>query len=167
MYPAPLNNCMPELRALYDYWRGKRHGRRFPSRADIDPLEIPRLLEHIGLIDVMEGGEDFSYRLVGTGIARAFGEDPTGRQVGASTGGSYANVIREACRRCWQTAQPVLFRGIYRTREHNDLWAERLLLPLGVAAQPNMLLFCLVLRQPQSDYRLENTPIDLLAEAPE
>ncbi|WP_428246084.1 PAS domain-containing protein [Ferrovibrio sp.] len=167
MYPAPLDKCLPELRALYDYWRGKRQGRPFPARAEIEPLEIPRLLEHIGLIDVTGDGEDYHYRLVGTGIARAFGEDPTGRQVGASTGGSYANVIRDACRRCWETAQPVLFRGVYRTREHNYLWAERLLLPLGVAARPNMLLFCLVLRQTETDYRLENTRIELLAEPPE
>jgi hypothetical protein len=167
LYPAPLEHCAPELRALYGYWRGKRTGRPFPARADLDPLEIPRLLEHIGLVDVLEDGADFRYRLIGTGISSAFGEDPTGRRVGASTGGQYANVIRAACRQCFEMARPVLLRGVYRTKEQNFLWAERLLLPLGITASPNMIIFGLLLREATAEHRLENTRVEVLAEAPE
>ena len=55
------------LLALLSYWRSKRGARRFPSRADIDPAEIPALLPHIILTDVMPDGR-YRYRLTGTSV---------------------------------------------------------------------------------------------------
>lgn len=55
------------LRALLSYWLGKRRPSRFPSRADIDPAEIPELLPHIILTDVMPDGR-YRYRLTGTSV---------------------------------------------------------------------------------------------------
>ena len=37
-----------------EYWRGKCDGRAMPARADIDPLEIPRLLPYVYLVDVLD-----------------------------------------------------------------------------------------------------------------
>ncbi|MEQ8332152.1 PAS domain-containing protein [Nisaea sp.] len=56
------------LNDLIAYWRGKRSGDRLPARRDIDPVDIPDLLPHIGLIDVIGEGTDFRYRrdLVGS-----------------------------------------------------------------------------------------------------
>ena len=34
-----------------DYWHGKCAGRPMPTRADIDPLDIPRLLPHVYLVE--------------------------------------------------------------------------------------------------------------------
>lgn len=64
------------LRRLYDYWSGKRGGRRWPSREEILPSEIPALLPYIVLADVLQEGAAFRLRLVGTDVA--FGVDPTG-----------------------------------------------------------------------------------------
>lgn len=64
------------LRGLYDYWSGKRGRRRWPSREDILPSEIPALLPYIVLADVLAEGTQFRLRLVGTDVA--FGVDPTG-----------------------------------------------------------------------------------------
>lgn len=55
------------LLALLAYWRDKRGARRFPSRADVDPAEIPALLPHIILTDVMPDGR-YRYRLTGTSV---------------------------------------------------------------------------------------------------
>jgi hypothetical protein len=52
-------------------------GRALPSRSDIDPIEIPRLLPHIMLVDVMGPGL-YRYRLVGTEIATAMGVNARG-----------------------------------------------------------------------------------------
>ncbi len=52
-------------------------GRTLPSRWDIDPIEIPRLLPHIMLVDVM-GPSLYRYRLVGTEIATTMGVNATG-----------------------------------------------------------------------------------------
>jgi hypothetical protein len=40
---------------FYDYWRGKGAGKEVPARADIDPLDIPRLLANVFLMDVVAG----------------------------------------------------------------------------------------------------------------
>jgi hypothetical protein len=64
----------------YEYWRRKAGDRRMPRRADIDPAEIPKLLPHVRLIDVIGPGR-YRYRLVGTEIQMFHGTNPTGRYV--------------------------------------------------------------------------------------
>lgn len=64
-------------RDLFRYWQDKRGPRPYPARRDIDPLDIPRLLPSIFLVDIVDGdnGErDFHYRLVGTRIVEIEGE---------------------------------------------------------------------------------------------
>jgi len=68
------------LGALYDYWDQKRGGRRMPTRADLDPLEMQPWLGNLLLIDVT-GGNGFVYRLYGTAFVDSFGIDMTGRSV--------------------------------------------------------------------------------------
>ncbi|MGF1631886.1 MAG: PAS domain-containing protein [Kiloniellaceae bacterium] len=67
----------PPLRELYLYWFGKRGQRGFPARADIVPEEIKKLLPFIMLVDVLDDGRHFRFRLVGTDVA--VGIDPTGK----------------------------------------------------------------------------------------
>lgn len=60
---------------FYEYWRRKSADRAMPARADIDPLEIPRLLANVFLMDVVAGNpQRFRFRLVGTRIAELEGE---------------------------------------------------------------------------------------------
>ena len=54
-----------QLKALLAYWRQKKGDRRAPTRADIDPAEIKRLLPYVGLVDVERSPLRFRYRLVG------------------------------------------------------------------------------------------------------
>jgi hypothetical protein len=57
------------LEQLQAYWDRQRAGRDLPARADIDPVDIPRLLPHLVMIDVHYDAEgrlaDFGYRLWG------------------------------------------------------------------------------------------------------
>lgn len=68
------------LADLYDYWDGKRAGRPWPARVDIDPLDIPHLLKYLLLLDV-ERLEPMRlrFRLVGSNFHRFFGRDMTGK----------------------------------------------------------------------------------------
>lgn len=86
------------LRGLYDYWARKRGGRRWPSRDDILPSEIPALLPYIVLADVLEQGAKFRLRLVGTDVAA--GVDPTGLLLHeAVPSGAYGDHITALFRR--------------------------------------------------------------------
>ena len=68
-----------ELAAIHNYWVSKLRGRRMPSRADIVPAELTSQLPQILLADVLEGGTDFRYRLLGTRLTRYFPERATGK----------------------------------------------------------------------------------------
>lgn len=67
------------LRALAEYWRSKCSGGALPSRSAIEPAEIVRHLPWIFMADVLDGGADYRYRLLGTGIVSANYRDVTGR----------------------------------------------------------------------------------------
>lgn len=63
-----------ELVDFLAYWNSKRGARPFPSRMDIVPREIEKLLPWINIYDVVEGGKDFHIRLIGTGLSDALGD---------------------------------------------------------------------------------------------
>ncbi len=63
------------------YWEERRRDRCLPSRADIDPLDIPALLPQVFLVDVSQEPLEFRYRLVGTQIVRHSAADYTGRSL--------------------------------------------------------------------------------------
>lgn len=70
----------PRLAELLGYWRAKRGARRFPARADIDPLDLRGLLGNINLLDVVRGDSAlrFRYRLFGSEFVFYHGGDLTG-----------------------------------------------------------------------------------------
>lgn len=71
------------LADIVDYWRALCPATELvPSRHDIRPTSIPRLLPYIALMDVLSRDPlSLRYRLVGTGIARIFGRDLTNHDV--------------------------------------------------------------------------------------
>jgi hypothetical protein len=78
-----LRGVLPDerLERLYQHWLGKRRGRAMPSRADIDPLEIPtEIWPYTMLLDVVweNGVPRFRYRRVGDVFWRLAGREPTG-----------------------------------------------------------------------------------------
>src|SRR5262245_34711660 len=88
--PDFLADCHERVRAVYRYWEGTRNGRLMPSRADLDPLEIPRYLPDICLVDVVADARKYVYRLIGTNEAAMRGRDPTGLPVGQGYFGTSA-----------------------------------------------------------------------------
>lgn len=69
------------IRALHDYWTGKRGVYAVPMRKDVDPIELKDHLSSLFMLDVLDGGLDFRYRLVGTMIAEMSGRDVTGAKL--------------------------------------------------------------------------------------
>src|SRR5208283_4153984 len=64
-------------RDLYAYWRDHHVDGRPPTRAEIaPPLEIPRLLPNLMLIDIEDEG--FRVRVAGSELTRRAGYDGTG-----------------------------------------------------------------------------------------
>ena len=66
------------LSQAFAYWQSKAAARAMPRRRDIDPVEIPKLLPDVMLVDVEPGGR-YRYRLIGTENTQAQGIVATGR----------------------------------------------------------------------------------------
>ena len=75
---TPVPARTPDLRRLLAYWDEKRGARRFPGRADIDPIDLRFMLDRIALIEVHDQGRRFKLRVVGSWWSRKFGFEPTG-----------------------------------------------------------------------------------------
>ncbi len=73
----------PTLRFLYDYWHGLPCPRDLPAQESVDPVQMRPALGYILLLDVLPSGDDFVYRLYGSGIAGVAGQDWTGWSVAA------------------------------------------------------------------------------------
>ncbi len=73
-----LDITHPRLQELFDYWNRRRDDRAMPRRAEIDPLDLRKMLPHIFLVDVEDGGRRFRYRLVGSALAEIVERDLTG-----------------------------------------------------------------------------------------
>ena len=63
----------------YTYWRSKAKDGQLPARSDINPVDIPRLMPHVVILDVRrEPVLDFRYRLIGTYVVEHLCADRTG-----------------------------------------------------------------------------------------
>ena len=79
--PEWLARSSEPVKQLYGYWRSKWRGERLPRRRDIDPVEIPRFLPQLTIVEVVPDERRYVYRLVGTKEVEIRGRDPTGKSV--------------------------------------------------------------------------------------
>ena len=140
--PAPQAIDHPALRALFDYWSGRRDGSGLPARRDIDPLDIPQLLPHLMLIDVTLPGQvpakrsgdcvpELRYRLVGTALVRHMGRDTTGLTVGEAYIGTDWEKIHEDYLYVVSRGRPCLRHNQGVGKDSRTFDYQRLLLPLA------------------------------------
>jgi hypothetical protein len=130
------------LRQVYAYWASKIVGGRLPSRASIDPVEIPRLLPFVFLVDVERDPQRFRFRLVGTQICVWAGRDATGMYTDDPAYGSqgpeitrqYAEVV--ARRRALYSEQPAA------RPERDFMFYDKVVLPLSADGVHINMLFC-------------------------
>lgn len=80
--PAPL-------RFLLRHWTNLRGEQALPRKRQIDALEMVPALGYIALVDIIDSGVEFRYRLFGSLIAQASGFDMTGRPLSAFRASPY------------------------------------------------------------------------------
>lgn len=128
---------------LHRYWCDKAAGHAMPSRRDIDPVEIPKLLPDVMLVERAANGR-YRYRLIGTENARAHGINATGRYLDeVLPGPSYGPHVLALYDECVRERRPLYSECLFFPPGGNE--PERhtkvLFLPLsGDAATVNMIL---------------------------
>lgn len=131
-----------------DYWDARRGDRPRPSRADIDPLDIPDLLPFVTLVDVHRASPRFVYRLVGTEAARLFGRDLTGQPVGTGVKPDELEDVLTRYRRVADDAACIYQRVMMQEETNDYTLVERVMLPLGAPSGEVNMIFGLVAPRP-------------------
>ena len=131
----------PELAALREFWDQKRGARRMPARADIDVQELKRWLGHLALLDVVDGGRDFVFRVHGVDLVELFGFDMTGKAVSEATS-AVETLVAEEYRRVVNDKAPLLVRRQHGQPDRDFVNISKLILPLSPDGETvDMILF--------------------------
>jgi len=132
--PISLRNDFrndPILESAYEYWRSKCGTRAMPRRRDLDPTEIPRLLPHIQLTELLEGGSRIRCRLAGTAIVDAYGSELAGKYFDEVFSGERLHFIAVNYRLMCDEKRPVFVLNRYQSSRDVELICTRLIMPLS------------------------------------
>lgn len=114
------------------YWAAKRSSRIMPRRADISPIDMPRqLLPHLVVVELQVQPFIVRFRLVGTAMVQAFGQDFTGKTTADVMSGDYRTYIEDLFRSVHDTRSPVYSESTFRWDTGGWRHTRRLMLPLA------------------------------------
>ena len=131
------------LAVLLNYWTTQRGSRALPARSDIDPVDIPDLLQHLGLIDVEQSPVRYRYRLIGSYVQTMFGENAQGKYLDEIRQGPCAEFLAGLYDSAVSDREPILSEAVFAYGSERVVTIRRLILPLAQSdeAPVNMLLF--------------------------
>lgn len=119
----------PRLKRLHAYWTAKCGSRPMPSRADIDPVEMPWILGNLSLIEV-RGEGDYLWRLDGSNLTAFFGCEMTGRSISEYPYPAFIGKMRATLDDAVRAGGPS--RSVRRFSSKTQKWDyESLYLPLS------------------------------------
>ncbi len=101
------------------------------SRSDFDPLEMPRLLSSIILIDVEGSDAHLRIRLVGTKIVDMYGSDYTGKYMNEIDFGDVRNKVLKEYHLPVSEKRPVFSDHEFRKLNDYHHTIERAIFPLS------------------------------------
>jgi hypothetical protein len=133
----------PAIAAALRYWRSKGGETAIPSRAAIDPLEMRAFLSKILIVEA-KGERKYVYRLCGTEITNANGQDLTGRQADEAILGASAGHFIDSYERTIRTRAPVFFVGQLWWQNREYVAFEQVNLPLSSDGNAVDQLLCIV-----------------------
>lgn len=119
------------LKRAYAYVLSTRHARRLPSRSGIDPVDMAEWLEHTELLEVINHGEAFRYRIAGGQIERIFNAPMHGRMLEDIFGGDVLNFKLRIFRRSVKNKSVILSNDTLERGGKSLRKYERILIPLS------------------------------------
>lgn len=95
------------IKQALSYWESLCRGRATPLRSDFDPVHIPNLLPNVMLLDVIDNGQDFRYRVIGEAVRSMLFENYTGRLLSSQPHVEADGPLMRQLRQAVQTGRPV------------------------------------------------------------
>jgi hypothetical protein len=129
----PPEKLHPKIRAVIDYWRSIHPaGGGLPGLTQVNPLDIPSLLEDIWILDVRRDPYRFTVRLIGEKTRRSGAPFHKGFDFDALGDGKVRDNLLAVLKKVAETHEPDWYRGppnVSHTVELHEL--ERVILPLA------------------------------------
>ena len=119
------------LRSLYRDWDARRAGRRFPARADFDPLALRYILGNLSLVDVLRDPLRFIFRLHASRNAAHLGADFTGKELAAMPAWTNPAGVRTQYEQVVASHVPQVRRSVGTHADGSKWEYEVLVLPLS------------------------------------
>ncbi|HEX7777090.1 MAG TPA: PAS domain-containing protein [Parvibaculum sp.] len=134
--PIPDNSKLePKLAQLLAYWQSKRKPGLIPARGDIDPIDIPRLMADVALVDILRDPLDYRYRLVGTRLVEMMGSERTGLRMREVFPPQAVAATVTLMERLLARREPLAFEGRMVWLERDYRVFQALVLPLTVGGE--------------------------------
>ncbi len=130
------------LREVYAYWRSKIADGRLPARAAIDPLDIPRLLPFLFLVDVERDPQRFRFRLIGTQICTWAGRDLTGIYTDEERYGARGPEISREYGAIVRRRQAMYREQKAKRPERDFMFYQKIILPMSSGGRHVDMLLC-------------------------
>ena len=137
----------PVVRLGANYWRSLRNGRNLPGREALSPRDMAAVLRNMVLVKVLDGGDDFEYRIVGDAQVCAYGIPLQGQRLSsiAAAAPRFGRIVQGLFKQVCKNKEAFGLRGrVGRdVPEANFVYCECAFLPLGAsdAAVDHILIF--------------------------
>lgn len=130
----------------FAYWRSRVRDGRLPGRADIDPVDIPRLLRYVLLVDELTGpGRRCRLRVQGTALTERANRNSTGLYLtDMMTDRHYSAYILGLYDRMLDRREVLYTHGLHRRGDGLTQGVKRLMMPLAGADGHIEMCFCLM-----------------------
>lgn len=122
----------PILSEALRFWIRCRPVEGVPTRAEIDPLRIPRrLFPYLVLADVLDRSGRVRYRLLGEEMRERWGGSFAGRRSDEIFSGGYRRYMEGAFALVVEKRLPIYTASRFRWDVGGYLWTRRLMLPIA------------------------------------
>ncbi len=149
----------PRIMKFLEYWGQACGGKAMPRRTDVDPVDIPpELLPNLFLVEVVDGGRRFKFRLAGSESTLAAGRPMTGFHVDeVNPNEAYAEYVSNLYRRVVSRRRPLLSVSNFGLPKMEHRETRRIMCPLsedGVTV--SMVISCQMFDVPPQNWRRVN-----------
>ncbi|MDA0663975.1 MAG: PAS domain-containing protein [Proteobacteria bacterium] len=147
-------------KALFAYWEKIKGTHAMPSRADFDPVDIPKLLTFIGLVDIVQPGPKFRYRVVGTAISARFSQPLDRRFVEDATTPEYGVYLERVYSLPFRLKTPVYITERTGFSMGYEKIFARLMLPMGRDRKTPDMILCSAISETPDNPELDSALMD-------
>jgi len=146
----PLAFAAAPIRKFWAYAARCRGAGGLPERCQFDPIDIPRLLPYLWILEVAGDGARLRYRLAGSAMVDALNFDPTGQTIEDIVSAKASGNSAETLARYWTSVREAVAtwrRGPARHWRNSD-WidVESLCVPFTVGGSAVAQLIGISLR---------------------